>query len=104
MQQPVSYTDRVRAQPHAQTSHRRAFHHPRTSYGVAGHWIHLLSVLAPLVIGELIKDPEKKWKAIRLASVGTAVLTEGMWTYRVKKRREDDEQRLALAFDCSPQV
>ena len=39
MQHPVSYTDRVRAQPHAQTSHRCAFHQPRTSYGVAGHWL-----------------------------------------------------------------
>jgi len=35
---------------------RQAFNRPRTSLGVAGHWIHLVGVAAPLIIGELVKD------------------------------------------------
>ena len=59
---------------------RRAIHQPHTSMGAAGHWIHLLSVAAPLVIAEVIKDPDKKWRALRLASVGGALLSEAVWT------------------------
>jgi len=39
----------------------------RTSLGAAGHWIHLAAVAAPLIIGEVIKDPDKRWRALRLA-------------------------------------
>jgi hypothetical protein len=68
------------------------FRHPRTSYGVAGHWLHLLAVLSPLVIGEVIKDPDKKWRAIRLASVGTALASEALWAHRVMKQKEKAEE------------
>lgn len=72
---------------------RQPFRHSRTSLGVAGHWLHLLAVLSPLVIGEVIKDPEKKWRAIRLASVGTAIGTEALWTHRLLKRRAEEKER-----------
>jgi hypothetical protein len=42
------------------------------------HWIHTLSLLAPLVIGELVKNPEKRWRYIRLASVGSASFGRGV--------------------------
>jgi hypothetical protein len=58
--------------PDAQ-GNRQSFRHPRTSLGAAGHWIHLAAVAAPLVIGEVIKDPNARWRALRLASVGAAV-------------------------------
>jgi len=77
--------------------HRQSFHHPRTSLGAAGHWIHLLSVAAPLVIAEVIKDPDKKWRALRGVSVGAALLSEAVWTHRLmKERRKDDESYGAL--------
>ena len=71
---------------------RQRFHHPRTSLGAAGHWIHLATVAAPLVIAELIKDPDKRWRALRLASVGGAIASEAVWTYRLSKDRQKDEE------------
>ena len=52
---------------------RKAFHKPYTAMGAAGHWIKTLGILSPLVIGELIKDPERKWRAIRISAVATAL-------------------------------
>jgi len=51
--------------------------------------IHTASLLAPLIIGEFVKDSEKRWKAIRLASVGTALAYEGLHALREQKRREE---------------
>ena len=78
-------------------AHRQAFHHSRTSLGAAGHWIHLASVTAPLVIGELVKDPEKRWRWMRMASVAAALASEALWTHKLAKdRRKDEEAREAL--------
>jgi len=71
---------------------RQAFHRPRTSLGVAGHWLHLAAVLSPLVIGELIQDPNQKWRAIRLSSAAMAVASEALWTHRLLKQRNDAEK------------
>lgn len=77
---------------------RQSFHHSRTSLGATGHWIHLAGVTAPLVIGEIVKDPEKRWRALRLASVAAAVASEVVWTHRLAKdRRKDEEAREALS-------
>jgi hypothetical protein len=82
-------------------SNRQPFHHPRTSLGTAGHWIHLLSVAAPLVIGEVIKDSDKRWRALRGVSVGAALLSEGVWTYRLAQERKKDEEAHAALKECS---
>jgi hypothetical protein len=91
---PALFTDRLSAQSY-NTSNRtgQAFHRSRVSLGVAGHWLHLAAVLSPLVIGEVIKDPEKKWRTIRLASVGFAILSEALWTHRLEKKRKEEEER-----------
>jgi hypothetical protein len=83
------------------TYHRQPFHHARTSLGAAGHWIHLLSVAAPLVIAEVIKDPDKKWRAMRLASVGAAIASEALWTHRLSKDRQRDEESHAALEACN---
>jgi hypothetical protein len=71
--------------------HRRAFHRPGTAYGAAfcqphtpGEWIYLGGLLAPLAAGMLIKDPEKRWPAIRAISVleSAAFLGTKLWAYR----------------------
>jgi hypothetical protein len=80
---------------------RQPFHHPRTSLGATGHWIHLLSVAAPLVIAEVIKDPDKKWRAMRLASVGAAIASEALWTHRLSKDRQKDEESHAALEACN---
>ena len=74
-------------------SDRQAFHKPHTSMGAAGHWIKTAGILAPLVIGEFVKDPKKRWRYVRLASVATALVSEAMWTNRIRKEREQCEER-----------
>ena len=82
------------------TYRRQAFHHPRTSLGAAGHWVHLLGVAAPVVIGEVITDPNNRWRAMRLAAVGTALLSEAAWTLRLMKERKKDEESHAALEAC----
>ena len=83
--------------PNYGDGHRQSFHHSRVALGATGHWIHLASVTAPLVIGEVIKDPEKRWRAMRLVAVVAAVASEAVWTHRLSKdRRKDEEAREAL--------
>ena len=79
---------------------RQAFHRPRTSLGAAGHWIHLLGVAAPVVIGEIFKSPEARWRALRLTAVGTALLSEAVWTLRLHKDRHKDEETRAALKSC----
>jgi hypothetical protein len=67
---------------------RQAFHQPRTSVGAAGHWVKTAGILSPLLIHEMIKDPEQRWRWIRIGSVATAVLSEILWTNRIHKERE----------------
>jgi hypothetical protein len=77
-----------------------AVHHPRGSLGAAGHWIHLLSVAAPLVIGEVVKDADTRWRALRGVSVGAALLSEAVWTYRISQDRKKDEEARAALKSC----
>jgi hypothetical protein len=90
-----------RGQNYDSPSGRHAFHHPRTSLGATGHWIHILTVAAPLVIGELITDPDKKWRALRFASIGGALLSEAVWTHRLSKDRQKDEDTHAALKSCA---
>lgn len=61
---------------------KKAFRHASSSLGfagVAGHMLRTGGILAPLFIGEFIKDPDKKWKAIRLTAVAAAVISEVLY-------------------------
>jgi hypothetical protein len=107
MNRTASFTDRFASQataPRAGYSsapfNRQQFYHPRTSLGAAGHWIHLAAVAAPLIIGEVIKDPDKRWRALRLASVGAALASEAVWTHRLSKDRKKDEESHAALEEC----
>src|SRR5580704_3939325 len=71
---------------------RQSFHHPRTSLGATGHWIKTLGILSPLVIGEFVKDPEQKWRLIRMASVATALVSEAFWTAKIHRERQEREE------------
>ena len=79
--------------PHLETliaqSGRQAFHNPHTSVGSAGHWIKTVGILSPLLIGEMIKDPEQRWRWIRISAVATALLSQALWTNRIHKEREE---------------
>jgi hypothetical protein len=58
-----------------------------------GHWTRTLGALVPLVIGELVEDPKKKWRFIRVASVALAVINEASYAYAVQQDRRDREAR-----------
>jgi hypothetical protein len=87
---PTSYRQRVALEKNHRDAHppRQAFHHPHTSFGVAGRWLKTAGILSPLIIGEFIKDPAKKWRAVRIVSLATVLLSEALWANRVKKDRE----------------
>lgn len=54
----------------------------------------MAGILSPLVIGELVKDPEKKWRFIRVSSVAVALISEGLHVHRLNhERREREAQR-----------
>lgn len=80
-------------QPQIATAERQAFRNPHTSMGAAGHWIRMGGIMAPLVIGEVINDPEKRWRWIRIAAVATALVSEGMYAHRIQQERQRCEQR-----------
>ncbi len=86
------------SQPHATYanahSDRQPFHRSHTSLGATGHWVKTAGILAPLLIGELIKDPDKRWRWIRISSVATALVSEALWTNRVRKERRECEENL----------
>lgn len=77
---------------------KKAFRHASNTLGFAGFAGHMLrtgGILAPHIIGEFVKDPDKKWKAIRLSAVATAVFSEALYAYHQSRknaeRREDHE-------------
>jgi hypothetical protein len=72
---------------------RQGFHNSHTSLGT--HWIGLAGTLAPIVIGEIITDPAKRWRATRLAAVGIAVASQGLYTVQELRRRKQQEAKLA---------
>lgn len=67
--------------------------------GAIGHWVRTAGLLAPLVIGEVIKDPDKRWRWVRIASVATTLISEGLYTTRVKRER-DHSRELESELSC----
>lgn len=70
------------------TTQREAYHRPHTSIGAAGNWVREAGILAPLIISEFVKDGEKKWRYIRIASIATALFSEGLWTAKIHRERQ----------------
>jgi hypothetical protein len=79
---------------------RQAFHHPRTSLGAAGHLLHMGMVAAPLVIGEVIQDSDKRWRAMRMVPVLGAIASELLWTLKISNDRKKDEEAHAALEAC----
>ncbi len=77
---------------------RNGFQHAQTSLGsmgILGHWVALGGTLSPILIGELIEDPAKRWKVTRLAAVGTAIAYEAVHTVNELARRREQAAKLA---------
>ncbi len=73
----------------------QGFTNAHTSLGVAGHLVHMGAMLFPVLAAELITDAAKYKKAVRIGSVATTVLYEGLYTMREAQRRERQEEKLA---------
>jgi hypothetical protein len=65
--------------------------HHRHNLGIAGHLIPLLTAAAPFVICELIKDGEKRTRAMRGAAVAGAIATEGAWAMQAARQSREQE-------------
>ena len=63
-----------------------------------GIWIREAGILAPLVISELLDDFKQQRRWIRMASVATAILSQGEYTYRVHQQREETRVRQEECF------
>jgi hypothetical protein len=89
------------AQPYAKADYldatlpRQCFQHAHTSVGAgsAGHWIKMAGILSPLIIGELVKDADKRWRWIRISAVATALVSEGFYAHRVRQRQQEQQER-----------
>jgi hypothetical protein len=56
--------------------------------GAAGHWVKTFGILSPLLIHEMIKDPDQRWRWIRISAVATALVSQMMWSDRISKERD----------------
>jgi hypothetical protein len=72
---------------------RQPFHNANSSLGVVAHVIKTAGILAPLIIGEVVKDADARWRYIRIASVATALLSEGLYTSRIQQERKSRDQQ-----------
>jgi hypothetical protein len=70
---------------------RQSFHRAHTTLGV-GHWLKTIGILSPLIIGEFVKDPERRWRYARIGAVATAALSEGLYTHRIQREREERDE------------
>ena len=91
----MAYANRAPEHSQSASQHhaKQPYHNPHSSMGAAGHWIKTAGILAPLVIGEFVADSEKRWRYIRLASVATALVSEGLWTNKVHNERKQAQER-----------
>jgi hypothetical protein len=64
---------------------------PHTPPSEIGHWVRTAGILSPLIIGEVVKDPEKKWRFIRITSVAVALISEGLHAHRIQRERRERE-------------
>ncbi len=80
---------------HLEGRQRQCFQHAHSSIGAgsAGHWIRMAGILSPLIIGELVKDADQRWRLIRIASVTTALVSEGLHAQRISQERREREQK-----------
>jgi hypothetical protein len=68
-----------------------------------GHLLHLGMVAAPLVIGEVIQDSDKRWRAMRMVPVVGAIGSDLLWTLKISNDRKRQEESRAALEACREQ-
>jgi hypothetical protein len=91
--------DRSDSYAYAQAA-RTSFHRPHTSLGAPGHLLHVAMVAAPLIITNLIEDPQKKWKTLAMVPVIGGVASELLWTLRIAQQKHNEKEARAALEDC----
>jgi hypothetical protein len=83
-------------QPYQYDERDREPHYPRPVYhrypSPVGHWTRTLGALAPLVISELVPEPSRQIRFIRIASVALAAISELSYAHQLQKERERREE------------
>jgi hypothetical protein len=83
-------------QPYQHEERDRDRHYPRPAHhhyrSPVGHWTRTLGALAPLVITELVPEPRKQIRFIRIASVALAAISEMTYAYQLNKERAEREE------------
>jgi len=74
--------------------HRRTRRREPAVEGEIGQWVRRAGILAPLIIGEFVKDPDRKWRFIRITSVAAAILSEGLHSHKAYRDKERDREAL----------
>ena len=78
--------------PAGEVRERQAFSNPQSAWGGGvqarpirhgggQHYIHMLTLAAPLIIGELVQDSQKRWRWIRICSLVGAVASEAAYQH-----------------------
>lgn len=98
--QQTSWTERTAAEASPANDvdrlvKRHGFYEPHTVLGVLAHWVGLAGTMAPIVIGELVADPAKSRKWVRLSAVGSTVAFQALHTVRELLHRKEQEKKLA---------
>jgi len=72
--------------------HRHEFHHSRTSGAFAtrnvSQLLRALALIAPLVVSEVVHDPEQARRIQRIVTAASGVLMGVEWQNRVRRERE----------------
>jgi hypothetical protein len=55
--------------------------------------VKMAGILSPLLILELVKEPVKASRWIRIASVATAGITETLWQTKARRSSPDERHR-----------
>jgi len=88
----------------AGTSQEGTHRRPSGVEGEIGHWVRTAGILAPLIISEFVKDPDRKWRFIRIVSVSAAILSEGLHSHKAFRERERDREALEDCASSGPAV
>jgi hypothetical protein len=88
MQQPYQHHEATSPAPY-----RQEFHNSSCAMGVVTHIVKMAGILSPLLILELVKDPAKASRWIRIASVATAGVTETLWATRARRSAPAEPHR-----------
>jgi hypothetical protein len=99
-ERPAGHRYQPRANDIGATQSRQAIHKPRSSVGVAGHFLHMGMVAAPFFIAEFIPDTDQKLKALRIVPVAGALASELLWTLKIANEKKREEESRATLQEC----